>query len=167
MTAPLRDPINRVSKNAIKLWLLESLIGFVLMVGGSFLLAQWLGSTDWPWVPGWIGWLPVVTAVVFGPLGVLEPVRRYAVHRWELADDVVYARSGWIDRKWVFVPVSRIQTVDKEQGVMERMFGLATVEIRTASHAGSSSIKGLDYDVAAALAGTLAQRAEALRDDAT
>ncbi|WP_093171446.1 PH domain-containing protein [Sinosporangium album] len=147
--------------------MLESFIGFVVMVGGALLLSRWLSGRDWAWVPEWIDWLPIATAAVVGPLGVLEPIKRYAVHRWELSNDVVYARSGWIGKKWVFVPVSRIQTVDKEQGVMERLFGLATVEIRTASYAGSSSIKGLDYTVAASLAGTLAQRAEALRDDAT
>ena len=94
-----------------------------------------------------------VLALRRAPLGVRE--------------DVVYARSGWISREWVFVPVSRIQTVDKEQGWFERMLGLATVEIRTASHAGSSTIKGLDYAVAARPRRRARPRAEELRDDAT
>ncbi|MDP4508757.1 PH domain-containing protein [Nonomuraea turcica] len=170
-TGPLRDPANRVSPKAVRLWLLEALVAFVFFLGGSLLVSRWVGGSGWSWVPDWFAansWLlPVAVVVVTLPFLVAEPFVRYAVHRWELSGDVVYARSGFLTREWVFVPVSRIQTVDKGQGWFERMLGLATLEIRTASHAGSSTIKGLDYQVAAGLAEQLAHRAEALRDDAT
>ncbi|MEW9530235.1 PH domain-containing protein [Microbispora sp. NPDC049125] len=169
MTGPLRDPAHPVSRRAIALWLIEALIGFVLLVGGATVAAWALGG--WDVLPGGLtehAWLlPVVVGVVMAPLVVVEPLWRYAVHRWELSGDVVYARSGWLSREWVFVPVSRIQTVDTAQGWFERALRLATVEIRTASHAGSSTIKGLDGAVAAHLAEELARRAEELRDDAT
>ncbi|MER6578338.1 PH domain-containing protein [Nonomuraea sp. NPDC001023] len=168
---PLRDPAHRVSPKARSLWLLQAAIGFVLFVGGSAVVAGWVGGSGWPWVPSWFAarsWLlPLVVGVVLTPFLAAEPFIRYAVHRWELSGDVVYARSGFLTREWVFVPVSRIQTVDKGQGWMERLLGLATLEIRTASHAGSSTIKGLDFEVAAGLAERLAHRAEELRDDAT
>ncbi|MBG0818149.1 PH domain-containing protein [Planomonospora sp. ID82291] len=167
----LRDPVHRVSRKAIALWLMEGAVWTVLLVVGSVLLAAWIGDARWSWLPGWIadeiGLLPWAVGVALGVLTVTESLWRYAVHRWELTGDVVYARSGWLSRDWVFVPVSRIQTVDKAQGWFERLLGLATVEIRTASHAGSSTIKGLDYGVAAGLAEELARRAEELRDDAT
>ncbi|MFG1699152.1 PH domain-containing protein [Nonomuraea sp. NPDC049309] len=170
-TGPLRDPANRVSPKAIRLWLLESLVAAVLFVGGALLVSTWVGGSGWPWVPEWLAgspWLlPLAVAVVVLPFLAAEPFVRYAVHRWELSGDVVYARSGFLTREWVFVPVSRIQTVDKGQGWFERMLGLATLEIRTASHAGSSTIQGLDFHVAAQLAEQLAHRAEQLRDDAT
>lgn len=171
MKAPLRDPAHRVSRRAIVLWLIEALIGFVFLVGGAVVAANWLSYSDWSFLPEWLSrnaWsLPVAIGAVMLPFVVIEPLWRYAVHRWELTGDVVYARSGWLSREWVFVPVSRIQTVDKAQGWFERMLRLATVEIRTASHAGSSTIKGLDYEVAARLAEELARRAQELRDDAT
>jgi membrane protein YdbS with pleckstrin-like domain len=167
----LRDPANPVSRKAIAMWLLEGLFWSVLLAVGSYLLARWIDGDRWSWLPAWmldnIWWLPGVIVVLLIPGLFIEPFWRYAVHRWEFSEDVVYARSGWISREWVFVPVSRIQTVDKAQGWIERMLGLATVEIRTASHAGSSTIKGLDYAVAAELAEGLARRAEELRDDAT
>ncbi|NUW30867.1 PH domain-containing protein [Nonomuraea sp. SMC257] len=170
-TGPLRDPAHRVSPKAVRLWLMEALIAFVLLVGGSFLAGRWVGGSGWPWVPDWFAarpWLlPVAVGVLTTPFLLAEPFVRYAVHRWELSGDVVYARTGFLTREWVFVPVSRIQTVDKAQGWLERALGLATLEIRTASHAGSSTIKGLDYAVAAGLAERLANRAEQLRDDAT
>ncbi|GHH64781.1 membrane protein [Streptosporangium violaceochromogenes] len=168
---PLRDPANPISRKAIVLWLLEQLLWAAVLSGGSFLLARWIDGDRWSWLPGWvpdhIWWLPVAVAAILFPAAIVEPFWRYAVHRWEFGDDVVYARSGWVSREWAFVPVSRIQTVDKAQGWFERALGLATVEIRTASHAGSSTIRGLDYEVAAVLAESLARRAEELRDDAT
>ncbi|WP_283137998.1 PH domain-containing protein [Rhizohabitans arisaemae] len=171
MTAPFRDPAHRVSRRAIAMWLAEAVFGYVLMVGAALLVASWFGGDEVSWLPGWLtanlGWLPVALGAVLAPFVVLEPFRRYAVHRWELRDDVVFARSGWINREWVFVPVSRIQTVDKKQGWLERLLGLGTLEIKTASYAGSSSIKGLEYAVAARLAEELAHRAHELRDDAT
>lgn len=163
--------MNRVSRKAVGLWLLESLVAFVLFLLASLAIARWVGGSGWPWVPEWFAdapWsLPVATVVLILPFLLAEPFVRYAVHRWELSGDVVYARSGYLTREWVFVPVSRIQTVDKGQGWFERLLGLATLEIRTASHAGSSTIKGLDFRVAAGLAEQLARRAEELRDDAT
>ncbi|GIH99608.1 PH domain-containing protein [Planobispora takensis] len=176
---PLRDPAHPVSRRAIGLWLLQGVIWTAILTLVAYLLAGWVGNASWlaggagddSWLPGWVAGnidlLPWLTGIVLLGLTVTESLWRYATHRWELTGDVVYARSGWISRDWVFVPVSRIQTVDKAQGWFERMFGLATVEIRTASHAGSSTIKGLDYEVAAGLAAELARRAEELRDDAT
>ncbi len=67
------------------------------------------------WLSGNAWMLPVAVGAVMLPFVVVEPLWRYAVHRWELSGDVVYARSGWLSREWVFVPVSRIQTVDKAQ----------------------------------------------------
>ncbi|MFC3982279.1 PH domain-containing protein [Streptosporangium jomthongense] len=171
LRVPLRAPANAVSRKAIALWLFEGLFWSVVLIGGSFLLTRWIDGDRWSWLPGWvlgnIWWLPALVTLATLPAAIAEPFWRYAVHRWELSGDVVYARSGWISREWAFVPVSRIQTVDKAQGWFERVLGLATVEIRTASHAGSSTIKGLDYEVAATLAEELARRAEELRDDAT
>ncbi|GAA3128328.1 hypothetical protein GCM10010466_18810 [Planomonospora alba] len=168
---PLRDPAHPVSRRAIWLWLLQGMVWAVLLTGGSVFLARWIDEARWSWLPGWAldnaALLPWPVGVALAAGTVTESLWRYAVHRWELTGDVVYARSGWISREWVFVPVSRIQTVDKAQGWFERMLGLATLEIRTASHAGSSTIRGLDHEVAARLAAELARRAEELRDDAT
>lgn len=171
VTIALRAPAHRVSPRAIALWLIQEIVGAVFFVGLAFLVSSWIDGSGWSWVPAWvhdnIRLLPLVVAAVLVPLAFIETFWRYAVHRWELSGDVVYARSGWFSRQWVFVPVSRVQTVDKSQGWLERLLGLATLEIRTASYAGSSSIKGLDYAIAAELADQIAQRAQQLRDDAT
>jgi membrane protein YdbS with pleckstrin-like domain len=167
----LRLPARRISRRAIAQWAIESALLWGLASGLAWGIAAWVDDTSWNGTPGWLAarawWLPalVIAAGVF--MTAVAPVWRYRVHRWEVNADVVYTRTGWFSREWLLVPVSRIQTVDTEQGWVERMLGLATIEINTASHAGSSEVAGLPVDVATRLAEDLAHRAHDLRDDAT
>lgn len=114
-----------------------------------------------------IWWLPWIALILGLPGVLIEPVGRYLVHRWEVTDEAVYTVSGVLEREWRLVPITRIQTVDTARGPLERMLGLATLRIRTASHAGSSDVPGLPAGTAADLASHLAETAAALRDDAT
>jgi membrane protein YdbS with pleckstrin-like domain len=153
------------------LWGLEYLLGWVVASGLASGAAAWISASRWAGLPDGlverIWWVPA-TVVAIGVVAVAAgPVWRYRVHRWEVSSDVVYTRAGWFDRHWLLVPVSRIQTVDTEQGWIERLLGLATIKISTASHEGSSKVAGLPVAVATTLAEDLAGRAHVLRDDAT
>lgn len=167
----LRPPAHRVSPRAIAHWAIDYLLAWALAFGLAWGVAAWVDSTGWSGVPVWLSeriwWLPVVVAVSGVLMVAIAPVWRYRVHRWEVSADVVYTRTGWFGREWLLVPVSRIQTVDTEQGLLERLLGLATIEVNTASHTGSSEVAGLPADVATRLAQDLARRAHDLRDDAT
>jgi uncharacterized protein len=172
MELRLRQPANRVARSAILLWALESLVGAAGVVGMVALAAWGIGSNRPEWLPGWlldqVRWLPVIAAVVVGvPTVLVQPVVRYLVHRWEVTPEVVFTLTGWFDRRWHVIPISRIQTVDTDREPLERILGLATVKIHTASHAGSSAIAGLPAEVATRLAHDLARQANQLRDDAT
>ena len=65
------------------------------------------------------------------------------------------------------MPISRIQTVDVTRGVLQQMFGLASVAVLTASSMGLVRIEHLDHAVAQRVAEDLAHRAEQVRDQAT
>jgi membrane protein YdbS with pleckstrin-like domain len=159
------------------LWTVEWLFSGGLIVLASAGLATWFtsvaasGHPAGTWLPvalsDRVGLLPYLTAALVLPNVLIAPVWRYRVHRWEISADVVYTRSGWFNREWRLVPVSRIQTVDTKQGWLERSLGLATLKIDTASHAGSSRVEGLRVGDATDLADKLARRAHELRDDAT
>jgi uncharacterized protein len=167
MVSPLRAPANPVSRRAIAQWALEGLVQFAILLAVGLLVAWWDPGfapdtlTRWRWV------LPVVLGLVGLVFVVIEPAWRYRVHRWEVTDDVVFTRTGWLTREWRVVPVSRIQTVDTHRGVLQRMFGLATLVVQTASHAGSSHVVGLPAELAVRLSFDLAHRANLLEDDAT
>ncbi|WP_433335977.1 PH domain-containing protein [Spirillospora sp. CA-294931] len=167
----LRPPAHRVSPRAIAHWAIEYLLFSGLAFGLTWGVAEWIDASDWSGIPGWLSnrawWLPTVMGAAGVFLVTVAPVWRYRVHRWEVSSDVVYTRTGWFSREWLLVPVSRIQTVDTKQGWLERMLQLATIEVNTASHTGSSEVSGLPVDVATRLAEQLAHRAHDLRDDAT
>ena len=58
--------------------------------------------------------------------------------------------------------MSRIQTVDYEEGAFARLFGLASVTVTTASAAGALAIVGLDKRLARELVEQLTRRADAV-----
>ncbi|GAA2414517.1 PH domain-containing protein [Actinomadura vinacea] len=167
----MRPPAHQVSPRAIAHWAIEALLLWGVAFGLAWGVAAWTDDADWTGVPRWlldgIWWLPVLTGAAGLIMVFVAPVWRFRVHRWEVSADVVYTRTGWFSREWLLVPVSRIQTVDTRQGWIERLLGLATIEVNTASHTGSSEVSGLPAATAVRLAEDLAHRAHDLRDDAT
>src|SRR5690625_600153 len=170
-TTRLRPPENRVSPRSVRMWTLQSAVGSAVLLALLCAAVWGVRWASWAWIPDWglrnAWWIPVLYAVYGLASTVVVPQWRYRVHRWEITADVVYTRSGWVSRQWQLVPISRIQTVDHRQGWLERLFRVATLEVQTASHAGSSTIEGLGADDAKRFSVALADRAEALRADAT
>lgn len=64
-------------------------------------------------------------------------------------------------------PISRIQTVDTNQGPIEQLMGLATLAVTTASAHGAIYIPGLDQRVAAEAAQHLTQITQLTEGDQT
>jgi membrane protein YdbS with pleckstrin-like domain len=81
-------------------------------------------------------------AVIAGLFGVLL-YRRYRSWRYaERADDLLVARGVMI-RRMTVVPYGRMQFVDVTAGPVDRLFGLATVQLHTAAAATDAKIPGL------------------------
>ena len=165
--APVRDPAWSLSRSAVGLWIAQGVLGTVVyaLAVGAFLLL----------VPGDAGlpvtlvrWLGPVFVVAYGVVTIgVRPRLRYRVHRWEVTGEAVYTLTGWLTRTWTLVPVSRIQTVDVTRGVVQQVFGLASVAVLTASSQGTVRVPHLELDVARRVADDLARRAELVRDEAT
>jgi membrane protein YdbS with pleckstrin-like domain len=102
--------------------------------------------------------IPPLVAVAGVAAAMTLPGLRYRVHRWEVTDLGLYTRRGWPTRVWTIVPHARIQTVDTSSGPLERRFGLATVQVRTASGE-AVGVPGLSRELVAELTDELAARA--------
>jgi len=129
------------------------------------------GLIGLPVLPLFLGpWL-VLAPVVWVALGVIAlvvvPRVRWSIHRWEETDTAVYSRSGLFWEEWRAAPLSRVQTVDKTRGPLERLFGLATVVVTTASSKGAVRIRSLDAGLAEEIAQRLTVTAEGEQRDAT
>ena len=158
----LRAPAHRVSPQAIPFWTVSALLGDAVVVIGALL--AWLLI---PGVPGWVGFLVLLAAVVAVAHVVLRPRIRYRVHRWEVTDTAVHTREGWIGRETRIAPISRVQTVDSRQGALMRLFGLASITVTTASAAGPITVDCLDADTARRVVAQLTEITAATEDDAT
>lgn len=115
----------------------------------------------------WLVLAPVVWVVLGGIALVAVPRVRWTIHRWEETDTAIYSRSGLFWEEWRAAPLSRVQTVDKTRGPLERLFGLATVVVTTASSKGAVRIRSLDAGLAEEMARRLTVTAEGEQRDAT
>lgn len=99
-------------------------------------------------------------AVLLGCVLVLIPRQ---VRAWGYAerDDDLLVRKGVLLRSMVVVPYGRMQYVDVQAGPVDRRFGVATVQLHTASSGTDAAIPGLPPHEAARLRDRLASAGEA------
>ncbi|MFG3341375.1 PH domain-containing protein [Glycomyces sp. NPDC048151] len=138
-------------------WVLRSLLNFlILAVIAAVPLTIWLGWDGLLWALG--GY------VVLAGLRALAVAR--TVRTWGYAErgQDLLVRHGLLTRRLSIVPYGRIQLIDLSAGPIERMFGLTTVQVRTAALGSNTEVPGLDPHVAAALRDRLAVRAAEVRE---
>jgi membrane protein YdbS with pleckstrin-like domain len=164
---PARTPAWRLSRSAIGLWVTEGVLSTLVPVGAAIAFAVAVPDSAGGPVPFLHRALPVLT-VLYAVVAIgVRPWVRFRVHHWEVTPEAVYTLTGWLTRTWTLVPISRIQTVDVTRGALQQLFGLATVDVLTASSQGTVHIPHLPADVAQRVAADLAHRAEQVRDQAT
>src|SRR4051794_32598844 len=102
-----------------------------------------------------LGWLYgvlglVVVAAVFGWSWVLIG-RNQRSWKYAEREDELMVSHGIMFRELIVVPYGRMQFVDVAAGPLERAFGIATVELHTATPSTDAKIPGLAPDEAARL----------------
>jgi membrane protein YdbS with pleckstrin-like domain len=107
-------------------------------------------------------------AFAIGPLAVLGlggllvqlyPPARYRRWRWRLGELALELRRGVVVRRSDAVPYFRIQQIDVEQGPLDRLLGLSTLQVTTAAASGSVQLPGLPADDAPRIRHELLTRA--------
>jgi len=94
--------------------------------------------------------LPALVAIAW--YVVRLPLRRYRVRGYHLGEDRLRVVKGLLVRRDTVVPFGRVQHIDVERGPIERLFGLATLILRTAgTHNASVALPGLGEQDALAM----------------
>ncbi|MEP7035446.1 MAG: PH domain-containing protein [Dermatophilaceae bacterium] len=158
----MRDPAHHVSSRAIVFWTVRALAGWLLLLAAEllwFLVARDHAVLRFTAL--------IVTAFLAAAHLIVMPQWRYRVHRWEVTDNAVYTRSGWVTQERRIAPISRVQTVDTERGPLEQLFGLANVTVTTASAAGPLRIHALDRATADGMVAQLTEVTSRSQGDAT
>jgi membrane protein YdbS with pleckstrin-like domain len=159
----VHDPQGRPSSRAVRFWTLNAIYGWTVFAALQVLLM--LISNSWTNTVH-LGGLALTVVVAVIHVSVM-PRWRYSVHRWEITDDGIFVRSGWLTQETRVAPISRLQTVDARRGLLSRLMGLTTVKITTASSAGALTIHALDDAVADEVVARLATIAQQNAGDAT
>ncbi|NVM95021.1 PH domain-containing protein [Arthrobacter sp. AETb3-4] len=154
-------PFRRVSDRLTTLRLIErGLGGLVFLAAASLPLVLRLAGV-WGGYPAWLAWaLP--SAVLATVLWVLALVPRQvrAIGYAERNDDLL-VRHGIMFHRVMVVPYGRMQYVDVTMGPLERMLGLSSVHLHTASPGTNAVLCGVPAAEAARLREQLSARGEA------
>jgi uncharacterized protein len=138
-----------------RLFWLKALSLFIgLVVTGTIALVGW--ALDF-W-PVWLAAGAVALSTLIRLLFLPRSLRSWGYA--ERADDLV-VRRGLMIRRLSIVPYGRMQFVDVTAGPLERLFGLATVQLHTAAAASDASLPGLVPEEAARLRDRLTALGEA------
>lgn len=156
------DPTNRPSPRAPLVWALLGAVPWLVLA---------VLQLGWAVADQRLAWLHVgalaLTGVGLLVSAVVAPLWRYRVHRWDVSDQAVYTRTGWLVQERRIAPISRVQTVDTYRGPLDRLLGLANVRVTTASSAGAVHIVALDAPVADRVVAQLTDIAALGAEDAT
>ncbi|GKS12399.1 membrane protein [Paenibacillus chitinolyticus] len=133
--------------------------GILLLASLAYLtVAQ---SRDWFMSPGWIA--VAVFAVSLVLFTFVIPQARFRLYAFEVTEEELEIRSGWIWITNILVPMVRVQHVELERGPLQRHYGIAELKIVTA--ATTHRIRGLSEDDAEALKHRLGVLARAVDED--
>ncbi|MDR3107421.1 MAG: PH domain-containing protein [Bifidobacteriaceae bacterium] len=126
-------------------------------------IALWFGL---PALGGLIGWLIFHRWWIISPAGAwalvglwtawLNDRRVRAIGYLERADDLLI-RKGTIYRQLQVVPYGRLQYLDVNAGPLDRAFGLAKLELKTAAGSFYANLPGLEPEEAARLRDRLSE----------
>ena len=130
-------PFNPVSPKYGVKEVLASLIFVVPMLIVALVFAI-LFTADVPWLH--LIWVVLLAYGIISTIIILRQAR--AIGYAEREDDLLVRRGIMFHRATV-VPYGRLQFVDVDAGPIDRMFGLATVKLHTASAATDATIPGL------------------------
>nr|WP_236544092.1 PH domain-containing protein [Spiractinospora alimapuensis] len=116
---------------------------------GLWMVAGWLELALWG----------VAVVIATGMAWYLAGVAQQSLGHAEGRSDF-YLTNGVLVRQLVIIPYGRMQLVDVTTNLLEQMFGIATVRVRTAATPGEASVVGLPIDEATALRDRLTERSE-------
>ncbi|WP_028709188.1 PH domain-containing protein [Propionicicella superfundia] len=132
---------------------ITSLTGWGVAVMAVVIPLAVLVRGPWPWVAGVAG----LGIIAWRQLRLGRWFRRWGYAERE---DALYITSGLWWRSLTIVPYGRMQVVHVQAGPLDRAFGLAAVELVTASAESNARIPGLARAEAERLRDSLSERGE-------
>ncbi|MCC5950481.1 MAG: PH domain-containing protein [Acidimicrobiia bacterium] len=155
----LDGSVQRLDPRIRRLWVVAPGIPLTLIAVAVAVVALVRDAT------GLVVAAPFVVLAVMLVLLAVWAVLRWRCWRWSVWPDAIELSYGVIVRTESLVPFHRIQQIDIRRGPLERLVGLASLEVHTAAATSDAWIPAVDEDLADPLRRALLERAGV--DDAT
>ncbi|QJP35107.1 PH domain-containing protein [Nonlabens sp. Ci31] len=142
----------RQSKKIIIFYLFKSIKGLILY----FLFAA-IGTKSM----GEYGWYMTAFIAFIAVLSLLSPVVKYIYFTFHIEDDELIIQKGLLQKERKAIPLERIQSININQNVVQRILGIVSLEVDTAgSKAKELEIPGLERAFASQFKDLLQERKE-------
>lgn len=142
------------------LWQLRAALVVAAALGGLVVGLLSLLDESWPWT--WLGAAALLVLLISLCLGMAYGSWRYQAYGAALhPGEGLVLRSGvwWRSESWV--PIARLQHLDLQQSPLERLWGMARLELHTAGqHDHKTAVHGLPLAEAQALRASLMPRVQ-------
>lgn len=126
-----------VSEDARKIWAIHACIGTLFFLGVA--IGVYLTVFRHIWIYGVIALYAIITIFIM-------PSIEYQQWLYFIGEDRIEIIHGIFFKKRALIPINRIQHLKIQQGVIQKKFKLASVDIYTAG--GNHQIKALVYEEA-------------------
>lgn len=159
MLEEIHPPQNRLSKNIIKATIIGELVEacvVIIIIGILFYLDYRFSWKDW------IGWILIAITVLYILASIwsvtIRPFLLYKNTRYRVDEEFLQLKTGAFIEEYEIVPMTKIQSVEMNQGPIMRKYGLCSISVKTMGS--SHAISGLPRDVAWELRNQIAHHAK-------
>jgi membrane protein YdbS with pleckstrin-like domain len=139
-------------------WRVSTALRLGLLLGGVVFAA-------WTFAPDFATPITVLAGLLWAGSVAWHPRARLRRWRWRLTDIAIELRRGVIVHRHEAVPYFRIQQIDIEAGPIDRLLGITSLSVTSASAAGSATLPGIPAEIAPEVRQELLRRAEAALGD--
>lgn len=156
-----REPMQTIDERMLKVWRVNGAVSGLILPVAALLT----GAASWKW--GWPWWIAAGLAaagliVLWLNVWVVPPVR-WRRWRYEIREEEIDLKHGFIIIKRTLIPMVRVQHVDMKTGPVMRKYGVASITFSTA--AGMHEIPGLALETAEAVRDRIVELARLAHED--
>ncbi len=153
---PGEAPWTYVSRALIPVRLIVIGLVFALPLAVAITVAVAVSDSAGAWA-----WAPAIAVALIASWAAFIAVRQVTAHAWAERDDDLVVKRGRLFRRVTVIPYGRMQYVEVSSGPLARAFGIARVQLHTASPGTDAHISGVPASEAARLRDRLTERGEA------
>lgn len=149
----------KMNKTFIKATIISEIVEDVILL---IVLALLYGMNLIFYWPVWLGWIWIILAILLLIADIwsigIRPYLLYRNTRYEISEEYLQVKSGAMFEKVEMVPMTKIQSVETNQGPIMRKFNLCTVSVETMGS--SHAILGIEKEKAIQARNDIAQFAK-------